>query len=303
MSSENNKLGHLAALFTVIIWGTTFISTKVLLKSFTPVEILFIRFVIGYLALWLIYPKRFKILDKKHEFLFMGAGLCGVTLYFLCENIALNITFASNVGVIVSIAPIFTAVLAHLFLDEESLKPTFFLGFITAIAGIILISFTSATKLHMNPLGDFLAVLAALLWGGYSIFTKKISNLGYSTIGATRKIFFYGILFMIPALLILPVSLDLKALMIPANLINIIFLGLGASAICYVTWNLAAKHLGAVRVSVYIYIIPVVTVATSSLILKEKVSFLSIIGTLLTILGLLLSERKNIKKEAIRDLN
>lgn len=296
MSFDKNKSGHLAALFTVLIWGTTFISTKVLLKSFTPVEILFIRFVIGYLALWLLYPKKLKMQDRKHELLFMGAGLCGVTLYFLCENIALTITLASNVGVIVSIAPIFTAVLAHLFLDEEALKPTFFLGFITAILGIILISFTTATKLQINPLGDFLAILAALLWGGYSIFTKKISNLGYPTIAATRKIFFYGILFMIPAIIVMPFSINLEALSNPLNLANIIYLGLGASAICYVTWNLAAKHLGAVRVSVYIYIIPVVTVITSALILREKVSFLSVIGTLLTILGLLLSEKKNIKK-------
>lgn len=296
MSSDKNKLGHLAALFTVIIWGTTFISTKVLLKSFTPVEILFIRFGIGYLALWLLYPRKLKIFNKKHELLFMGAGLCGVTLYFLCENIALTITLASNVGVIVSIAPIFTAILAHLFLDEESLKPTFFLGFATAILGIILISFNTAAKLQMNPLGDFLAILAALLWGGYSIFTKKISNLGYPTIGATRRIFFYGILFMIPTMLLMPFSPDFKALILPLNLINIIFLGLGASAVCYISWNLAAKYLGAVRVSVYIYIIPVVTVVTSGIILKEKVSFLSIIGTLLTILGLLLSERKSIRK-------
>lgn len=295
MSSEKNKSGHLAALFTVIIWGTTFISTKVLLQSFTPIEILFIRFAIGYLALCLFYPKKLKPLHKKDEFLFMGAGLCGVTLYFLCENIALNITLASNVGVIVSIAPIFTAILAHIFLDEESLKPTFFLGFVTAIAGIILISFNTATKLQVNPLGDFLAILAAMLWGGYSIFTKKISNLGYSTIGATKRIFFYGILFMLPALLLMPVSFNLMALTNPLNLLNILFLGLGASAICYVTWNLAAKHLGAVRVSVYIYIIPVVTVVTSSVILNEKVSLLSILGTMLTILGLLLSEKKNKK--------
>ncbi|MFV0343839.1 MAG: DMT family transporter [Anaerocolumna sp.] len=297
MGSENNKIGHLAALFTVLIWGTTFISTKLLLKSFDPLEILLIRFIIGYVALWIIYPKGFKVINQKHELLFMGAGLCGVTLYFLCENIALDITFASNVGVIVSIAPIFTALLAHWFLEEETLKPTFFLGFITAILGIILISFTSTTKLQMNPLGDFLAVLAALFWGAYSIFMKKISNLGYATIGATRKIFFYGILFMIPALFFWPLSIDINTLIAPSNLIHIIFLGLGASATCYVTWNLASKHLGAVRTSVYIYIIPVVTVIFSGIILNETISFLSIIGTLLTILGLLLSERKPSKKK------
>lgn len=295
MKSENNKLGHLAALFTVLIWGTTFISTKLLLKTFSPIEILCIRFVIGYIALWIFYPKRMSVTNKKHELLFIGSGLCGVTLYFLCENIALTYTLASNVGVIVSIAPIFTAVLAHIFLDEKSLKPSFFLGFITAILGIILISYTSATTLQINPIGDILAILAALLWGGYSIFTKKIFNLGYSTFGATRKIFFYGIIFMIPVLIIMPPTVTLNDFSSPLNLLNILYLGLGASAICYITWNLAAKLLGAVKSSVYIYIIPVVTVITSAIILKEKVTFLSIIGTLLTILGLLLSEKQDSK--------
>lgn len=115
----NNKTltGHLAAFITILIWGTTFISTKVLLRSFSPIEILFIRFVIGYLALWCACPKSFKPADRKQESYFVLAGLLGVTLYYLFENIALTYTLASNVGVIISIAP---------FLPLSS--PVFFFG-------------------------------------------------------------------------------------------------------------------------------------------------------------------------------
>ena len=108
--------GHIAAFLTILIWGTTFISTKVLLISFEPVEILFIRFMIGYFALWCVCPRRLKVRRSKQEWYFAAAGLCGVTLYYLFENIALTYTLASNVGVIISIAPFFTWQVEHIIL-------------------------------------------------------------------------------------------------------------------------------------------------------------------------------------------
>ena len=98
MSSRQRTLGHAAALMTILIWGTTFVSTKVLLRDFTPVTVLFTRFVIGYAFLWCLKPRFLPFSGWKKEFLFAGAGLTGVTLYFLLENIALTHTFASNVG-------------------------------------------------------------------------------------------------------------------------------------------------------------------------------------------------------------
>ena len=101
-------IGHIAALITIATWGTTFISTKVLLTGFQPLEILFFRFIMAFFALWLAYPKMLKT-DKKQEPVFMAAGLCGICLYYLLENIALTYTQASNVSVIGSTAPFFTA--------------------------------------------------------------------------------------------------------------------------------------------------------------------------------------------------
>ncbi len=104
MESESAK-GHLTALLTVVIWGTTFISTKVLLNDFLPVEILIVRFVIGFGALWLACPHTLKNTGARRELTFAAAGLCGICLYYLLENIALTYTMASNVGVIISVAP------------------------------------------------------------------------------------------------------------------------------------------------------------------------------------------------------
>lgn len=294
---NRNKAGHLCALLTIIIWGTTFISTKILLVDFQPVEILFFRFVMGLLALLIIYPHRLKTTTKRQELTFALAGLCGICLYYLLENIALTYTMASNVGVIISVAPFFTAIMSHLFLKEEGkLRANFFIGFVVAMIGIFLISF-NGSKLELNPVGDLLALLAAFVWACYSILTKKISSYGYHTILTTRRVFFYGILFMIPTLFMFDFHLELSRFTNPVYLFNIIFLGIGASALCFISWNLAVKVLGAVKTSIYIYMVPVITVVTSTLILHEQITALSIIGTLLTLAGLFLSERKTMRKE------
>lgn len=282
--------GHLAALTTILIWGTTFISTKVLLVDFEPIEILFFRFVMGFLALIIAYPRRMKGTTMRQEALFAAAGLSGVCLYYLLENIALTYTLASNVGVIISIAPFFTAILTHLFMKgEEKLRINFFVGFFVAMLGICLISFNGA-KMQLNPLGDLLAVGAAIVWACYSVLTRKISAFGYHTIQTTRRVFAYGILFMTPALFLFDFHPGIKRFSNPVYLGNMIFLGLGASALCFVTWNMAVKILGAVKTSIYIYLVPVITVTTSALILHENITILSGIGTILALLGLFLSE-------------
>lgn len=233
---ESRKtFGHLAALLTIVIWGTTFISTKILLADFQPVEILFFRFVMGFLVLLAAYPRRLKTADYKQELTFVLAGLCGICLYYLLENIALTFTLASNVGVIISVAPFFTAILAHFAMkSEEKLRSQFFIGFVVAMAGIILISF-NGRELELNPLGDLLAVVAALVWACYSILTKKISSFGYPVILSTRRTFFYGILFMIPALFLFDFQADLSRFTNITYLFNIMYLGLGGfcALLCY----------------------------------------------------------------------
>ncbi len=282
--------GHSAALFTIVVWGTTFISTKILLTDFTPIEILFFRFVLGLLALAVACPKRLRLKDKKQELTFAAAGLCGICLYYLLENIALTYTMASNVGVIISVAPFFTAVLSQVFLKtKEKREPQFFVGFLVAMAGICLISF-NGSKLKLNPIGDILAVAAAFVWAAYSLLTRKISSFGYHTIQTTRKVFTYGLIFMSPFLFLLDFKLDMQRFLKPAYALNFIYLGLGASALCFVTWSYAVKVLGAVKVSVYIYMVPVITVVTSMIVLKEEITWVAALGIGFTLIGLFLSE-------------
>ncbi len=284
------KRGHLLAFFSILVWGSTFISTTVLLRDFRPQEILFIRVSLAILALTLFRPKRLRLKTPRHEWYFAGAGLCGVTLYFLLENVALTFTSSANCSVILSTAPFFVALSIHWFFKGKVLSHWFYLGFLASMAGVALISF-SGRALHLNPLGDFLCVLAAMSWAGYSVFVKKIDAHGYDTLLVTRRIFCYGLLFLLPCLPFLGFSPSLAALVKPVNLLNFLYLGLGASALCFVAWNTSVKLLGAVKTSAYIYISPAITIVAARLLLRDPILPLALLGAGLTLLGLFVSQR------------
>ena len=296
-ASPNMAKAHILAFTTIFIWGTTYISTKMLLKEFTPTEIMFFRFVLAYLVLLLIRPARIPYKNKKEELLFAGAGLFGVVLYFTLQNTCLVYTLASNAGVLISVAPFFTAIFSYFLLKGEPLHKNFFIGFGVSIIGIILISFNGNFILKLNPLGDILAISCAVAWAGYCILMKKISVLNYDVILCTRKIFFYGIILMIPILPLLGFHWELERFTYLPNMLHMLFLGLGASALCFVTWNYAVGVLGAVRTSIYIYFNPIVTVVTSAIILHERITIVALAGVVLILAGLYLSERKNLQKK------
>ena len=288
---QNSSLnGHLTAIFTIFLWGMTFISTKILLQVWPPVIILFLRFVIGFIALWLIKPQMLHNTTWRQELTFMTAGICGITLYYLLENVALTYTQAANVSVIISAAPFFTLLVSHwLRQDDGHIRFNFLLGFVVAMLGIALLS-ASGSTLHLNPLGDFLALAAAFVWALYSQLVKKIDSFGFNLILTTRRIFFYGLLFILPILMLTDKQISLLPLRDFTYLLNLLFLGLGASALCFVTWNFAVKLLGAVKTSIYIYLNPVITLCGSIIILHEQLTALMTCGVILALAGLLISE-------------
>lgn len=293
MRIDNRAFGHLSAIFTIAVWGTTYISTKVLLTGFRPVEILITRFVIGFIVLFLMHPHFLKWQGFRTELLFALCGLSGITGYYLLENTALTMTQASNVGVIICVAPFFTALFARLRWGKKApLRLSFFIGFVIAMSGIALISF-NGEAVSVSAKGDFLALLAAIAWAVYSILMRMIGKKDYSTVQITRRLFAYAILFMIPMMFFLPFQPDFTLLKEPVYLFNILFLGIIASAVCFVSWNQSVRILGAVTTSVYIYLTPVVTIVTSMIVLNEKMTPLQWAGVILTMAGLLISEIKN----------
>jgi len=281
---------NILALITVIIWATTFISSKILLNIFTPLEVMFYRFIIAYFLLLIIHPKFHKIESLKEEAMFLLAGITGGSLYFLTENSAVKISQVSNVGLIVATAPIITALLAHFFTKGEKLNKNLFLGFLIAISGVFLVMFNGNFMLKLNPIGDILALGAAICWSVYSITTKKFGS-KYNHLYLTRKIFFYALLTMIPFLFTSEFNFDANKLLTFTSLSNLLFLGVVASSICYVMWNFTVDKLGVVKTNNYIYLIPAITLILSVFVLKEKITLYSTLGAIFIFLGVYISEK------------
>ncbi len=296
-AAADQRLGHMLALGTILVWGLTFVSSSVVLKTLSPLELLIARMLIGITALTAIRPKRLKLTDRKHEFYFMGAGFFGVTLYFLLENTALTYTSSSNCAVIVSTAPFFIGIFASVFLKEEKLSPLFYVGFAVAIAGLSMVSF-AGKKLSLNPLGDLLSLLTAISWGGATMFMRKLEKHGYPVILVTRKLFTYGVLFALPVLLILPTKGQWRDLLRPEVIFNILFLGVIASAVCYITWMMAMKRIGVVSSGTYIYLIPVITMLGAALLVHDTISLLQVGGAVTTMAGLFISQWRTRTKAA-----
>lgn len=314
MNEKNQKVwGLFLAALSIFLWGITFVNTKYLLKDFSSLEILFFRFLMAYVGLWIMRPKVEKIAWRDNIY-FALAGLSGVVLYQLSENIAIHFTNASNVSVIVSICPLFTAIVSQIFLKERHLSVWFVVGFFVAIFGVSLVCF-NGNALSFNPKGDLLALFSAVCWGFYSMFISILNKKNYDKVCSTRRIFFFAVLIMIPLVVfggtnvaaanggqagdfIKSFSFDMEPSLNAArfskllNWVNLIFLGVFASGLCFTTWSKACDIIGTVKVSCGLYLIPIVTTVFAFFALGERVTLLSAAGTAITIAGLFLSEKK-----------
>ena len=289
---QKNSLAfyHLLALLTVIIWGTTFVATKVLLQhGLGPIDIMFYRFLLAYFCLLVISHKRLWADNWKDEGMLMLAGLTGGTLYFIAENTAIGISQASNVALLVCTTPIFTALLTH-FIYKEPLRKNMMIGSIIALIGVGFVVFSGSVILKINPLGDFLSIMASLMWAVYCLILKPLGN-RYPTVFITRKVFLYSILSLLVYFLFDPLCMQADVLLQPVVMYNLLFLGIVASMLCFIAWNTAVKALGPSHTANYIYIQPMSTLVLSSIILSEVITLTSLIGAACIIGGIYLAEK------------
>lgn len=288
--------GHLAALFTIIVWGTTVISsTKLLQGGLSTAEVIICRFLLAFILLNIVYPPRLKFEGIKRECMYAFAGLCGVTLYFFLEIIALEYTKAANVSVIFATAPFFCGIISLFSKKADKPKFNFFIGFLLAISGIMLVTFEDGFSFDLNVKGGLFAIGSAFAWGLYSVLSKEIGSYGHNIIQTTRRIFMYGLIFMIPTIFIFDVNIQhYKLLANPTVLFNLLYLGLVASGICFLTWSHATNTLGPVKATTYIYGTPLVTIGFSFVFLKSQtLTWQLFLGTGLIIAGLVLSMTKS----------
>ena len=295
MSNKKTLLYHLAALFTIIVWGVTMVSTKVLLREgLSPEEIMIIRFIMAYLFLWIIYPRFHRVESWRDELIFIGMGITSGSLYFFFENTALVYTSATNVSLICALIPLLTAIFLYLAFRKSPLSKRFWTGSLISITGTVIVIINGNFSLKFNLFGDFLALMAIVSWSVYGVLIKLLKG-SYNTLLVTRKIFLYGILTIAPYFIFVPFDVPLEVLLKPVSILNLCFLGFIASSLCYFFWTLSLRWLGVVKTNNYLYFTPLVTIITADIVLSEQITVYVVCGTALIISGLLIASTKNKK--------
>lgn len=283
---KNSKaLGHIFALITIVVWGSCYVLTKNLLVYFTPIQIIPLRMGLAYVTLWLLRPKTMR-LPWKDELMFILIGITGGSVYFFLQNTALEHTYAANVSILVALSPILTVILAQLFSrGNERLGKYVYIGAVIAIAGVVLVVLNGQLSFHLSPVGDLLALVAALMWAIYSILIKKYTE-QYDNFIVTRRVFLWAFITSVPLMLLTDGMPNLAPLLTqPKVLVSWLFLGMMGNAVCFAVWNIAFKSLGVVVTNNYLYASPFVTVFVGWLLLGEPISPMSVVGAVLITIG------------------
>lgn len=283
---------HIIAFIIVTIWGSTLISSKVLLQDgMREDEIFFARMVIAYIAILFISPKKLWADSWQDELWMVGLGLTGGSMYFISENYALQYTLANNVSFIVAASPLITTLLALAFTKGMKATKSLIFGSVLALVGVAFVIFFgkgSCGKVEFNLLGDLLAVVSSFCFGLYCLMLKKFSN-RYDPVFITRKVFAYGLLTTLPIFIFMPWQFEFSRFWEPTILFNLLFLGIVASFACFLLWSVATKKLGAVLTANYIYLSPVATIVVSWLVLDERMTFMGWVGSALILMGVILA--------------
>ena len=309
-----NNIFHLIAFLTVAVWGTTFVFTKLLIvNGLSPAQIFTLRFIIAYVMLtafsllrplflrrklqasqpdkWRKVQHRWLSCNWRDEMLMLALGVTGGSIYFLSENEALRFTTATNVSLIVCSCPLFAMLIIGMFYKSERFASRQMLGSLLALLGMAIVVLNGRFVLHLSPLGDTLAFGACLSWALYSLLMKPVMY-RYSALFITRKVFFYGVLTILPYYLVVPGMPSLEVLLRPAVMANLLFLGCVASMLCYLTWSWCMARLGAVKCTNWVYLNPITTIVFAWLILDEQITSYFLIGAVFILLGMYILNKK-----------
>ncbi|WP_412103409.1 DMT family transporter [Rossellomorea aquimaris] len=274
------------ASMSISFWGISFVSTKAVVDTIDPYTLLVLRFAIGALFLFMVlvlkrYPLFFPLRYLPH---LIVLGVLGVFVHQVIQATALITIDASAAGWMISFSPVFTVILSMIFLHE---KMTFIrtAGMLLAIAGVLMVTNGGSGKGpdFVMSMGYLLMILSTLNWAVYSVLLKKL-RIPLPSLVVTFYMSLVGCLLTMPFLL-RSRGWEHMTLLSQGEWAHILFLGVFVSGVGYWYWGKALEVMDASKVSMFLYLEPLVTLIAAVLLLHEKILFVSILGGGIIILG------------------
>ena len=281
---------RLLLLFCVIVWGWTFVATKICLAYLDPYELVGLRFAIGLPLLFAVIRfKRIRMEFSKREYRALALGAAIIALHFIMQAIALNYTSATNTGWIIAVTPLALAGLSFLILRER-IGSKEVLGIVVATAGIfLLISRGEFTSLGwLSSIGDWLILVSAHTWALFTIATRDVSR-SRNPMTVTLAVFLPVTLLCLLYVIVLG---DIRTIVTlpPEPLMALLFLGV-LGTLTQWFWQIGIANIGAARAGIFLYLEPVATTSLAVPLLHESAGIFTIVGGLLVLAGVWWSQR------------
>jgi len=282
------------ALIAVVLWGISFVATKAALRELQPVTLIAVRFAIGNLLLFaMLAARRMPLLPPRREWPVMALlGFDGIALHTVIQAYGLRETTAVRTGWLIGLSPIWSAILAAIFLRER-LGWIKSLGLGIGFAGAVIVvtrgAISGQTLALPGTRGDLLILASTFNWAIYTVISREpVRRVG--SLPAMAAAMLCGWLMLSPWFLATQGWHELSE-MSPTGWGATLFLGIGCSGIAYLLWFGAIERVDASRVSALLYIEPLVTLASAVVLLHEPVLMSTIVGGLLVLAGVALVQR------------
>jgi drug/metabolite transporter (DMT)-like permease len=276
----------------VFFWGISFVAIKIVVSVIPPITMAVLRFCISWLILWAFskFTIRNKIsLSRKAKWLSILAGLWGITLCFIFENVGVNYTTPAQASILISTMPIFTIVITDFFKRKISSLKLYMMSLV-ALIGVFVVVLSNGFNIGGDVFGDILILIAAFSWGMYTFYIDKLS--GYDNLVTTIEMTKWGVIFLIPFSLVeiilrhgefVPIKVDV--------VLWLLFLAALCSGFGYLIWNYVIRTIGPRSAANLIYLVPLISVTSDFLILGNIPSLWFYVGGLILMIGVILGER------------
>jgi len=283
--TKKQTLVYAAAMLATVLWASAFPATRYALLYYSPVSLMVLRFCAASLTLLIVgFLKKIKLPKAKDLPIFAASGLTGVFLYMYLFNTGSVSVSAGVSSFIIASSPIFTLILTRVFL-KELVSPLCWIGVLVSFCGLAAVTLTQDAEFSFDT-GVLLVLGAAISSGTYSTIMRVITKT-YTALEATTYTIVAGTL---GTLIFIPVAIrEIPDSSLTVNSI-VVFMGIFPAAIAYLAWSYAlGKARKTTHVTVFTYLIPFISALLAYIWLQETLSIFTLIGGLVIIVGMLMT--------------
>lgn len=295
-NSNGLKVYYLAMMGSVVLWGGTFIATKLAYEMYTPIQVGGIRPLVAAILFWVVrkIKKDNETIDAIDRKRLVGSAFLGITLCMMFQNIGISMTSVSNAALIVASFPAITMLL-EVFIYRVKPTPTKIIGITMSIVGVAILSQISLDGNSTAVWGNLMMVGAGIFWAFYNFLTVSLVN-KYSTMTITYYQMLYGAVLFIPFILLEGSAWNAPTLSPTAS---VLYLGICGSMLAFLFYNKGLRKLSASVAVSFLNLVPVVALFLSVIVLRERISFMQLLGGAVVITGVLISSKSEQKEEVI----